>query len=188
MDHQRSGKSAVLRTSALQKSPWPWVRERDWPPPSCHLGHRAHTWHFSSSHETEGLFWLLPGPKGWWYLTQYIMRASGLHGCVSLVGLIYNTVSDLFFWWMANRTGMEFLFVEHRHLCVRPVHYRRILGVSLQHSPTVNQACTPHALMICMSDCCMTNQHFPLSNHSHPRPVRAPPSGSDASLLSPNFC
>lgn len=148
------------------------------PPPSCHLGHKAHTWHFSS-HETERLFWLLPRPKGWWYLTHqiYIMRASGLHGCVSLVGLIYNTVSDLFFWWMANRTAMEFLFVEHR-----------LLGVSLQRSPTVNQACTPHALMMWMCDCCMTNQHFPLSNHSRPRPVRAPPSGSDASLLSPNFC
>lgn len=185
MDHQRSGKSAVLRTSALQKSPWPWVRERDWPPPSCHLGHRAHTWHFSSSHETEGLSdSCLKGDD----ISRII--SWGHQGCMAVWALLvwFITLSVISFsdGWLIGQAWNSFLL--SRHLCVCPVHYRRILGVSLQHVPTVNQACTPHALMICMSDCCVTNQHFPLSNHSSPRPVRAPPSGSDASLLSPNFC
>lgn len=70
------------------------------------------------------------------------MRPPGPYAYVHLVGLIYNSVSD-FFWWMANGghwAGMEFLFCWLKMLlCVPSV--TESICISLCHS-TIFNYCT----------------------------------------------
>lgn len=76
-------------------------------------------------------------------------------GCMAEWALLawFITLPVIFlFWWMANRTDMEFLFVKQRCVCggggiVTVVHSRTFTYCK--------PACNPRALMICMCHCCV---------------------------------
>lgn len=73
-------------------------------------------------------------------------------GCMAVGALLpwFITLPVISFWWMANRTDTEFLFVKHRCVCVC-VHYQSILGWITNTFTYCKPAWNPHTMMMVMN-------------------------------------
>lgn len=90
----------------------------------------------------------------------------GHRGCMAVWALLawFITLSAISFsdGWLIGQAWNSSLLSIDVCVCAQYIIWAfRVDHFSTLHSPTANQACVPHSLMICMSDCCMTNQHIP---------------------------